>query len=52
MPLRVKCRCGQELVLHGWIYGIKDGLLRDLDATVTNLEEMGKVYETAIAAVS
>ncbi len=22
---------GQELSVHGWIYGIKDGLLRDLD---------------------
>jgi carbonic anhydrase len=26
---------GQELAVHGWIYGLKDGLLRDLDVTVT-----------------
>ena len=27
---------GQELHVHGWIYGIKDGLLRDLGVTVSN----------------
>jgi carbonic anhydrase len=25
---------GQELTIHGWIYGISDGLLRDLDISV------------------
>jgi len=25
---------GQELTVHGWIYGIQDGLLRDLDVAV------------------
>ena len=27
---------GQELAVHGWIYGLHDGLLRDLEITVTN----------------
>jgi len=39
---------GQELTVHGWIYAINDGLLRDLNVTVTNLAEMGQVYEAAI----
>jgi carbonic anhydrase len=26
---------GQELHLHGWIYGIADGLIRDLDVTTS-----------------
>jgi len=39
---------GQELTVHGWIYAINDGLLRDLNVTVTNLVEMGQVYEAAI----
>jgi carbonic anhydrase len=26
---------GQELVVHGWIYGLQDGLLRDLDCSLT-----------------
>lgn len=30
---------GQELRIHGWIYGIHDGLLRDLGPTVTSMEE-------------
>lgn len=27
---------GQQLSVHGWIYGINDGLLRDLDISVAN----------------
>jgi len=26
---------GQDLAIHGWIYGLSDGLVRDLDVTVT-----------------
>jgi carbonic anhydrase len=33
---------GQELAVHGWIYGIGDGLLKDLDVTVTNYAEAVK----------
>ena len=25
---------GQELTIHGWVYGLKDGLARDLDISV------------------
>ncbi len=25
---------GQELVVHGWIYGLEDGLLRDLGVSI------------------
>ncbi len=42
---------GQDLVVHGWIYGLSNGLLRDLDVTVTNSEEMTAVYEAAVSAV-
>ncbi|MEB0136134.1 carbonate dehydratase [Actimicrobium sp. CCC2.4] len=31
---------GQDLTIHGWIYGIKDGLLRDLGVTVSSPEEL------------
>lgn len=41
----------QQLTIHGWIYGIQDGLLRDLNTTVSSFEETGKVYESAIAAL-
>ncbi len=42
---------GQELVVHGWVYGLKDGLLQDLNMTVTRLDDAVAAYETAIAAV-
>jgi len=41
---------GQELSVHGWVYGLRDGLLRDLDVCVTNRDEAQSVYETAVAA--
>jgi carbonic anhydrase len=43
---------GQELTVHGWIYGINDGLLRDLDVTVAAEKELLEVYEAALKAVS
>jgi carbonic anhydrase len=42
---------GQSLAVHGWIYGLKDGLLRDLDVTVTSLEEAGTVCNVALEAI-
>jgi carbonic anhydrase len=41
----------QELAVHGWIYAIEDGLLRDLNATVTDTQETASVYQSAIAAL-
>jgi len=43
---------GQELTVHGWVYGLKDGLLRDLNITVDNFQEAVPVYQAAIAALS
>ncbi len=43
---------GQELAVHGWIYGLQDGLLRDMDMTVTDGHESLTVYQTAISALS
>ena len=42
---------GQDLAIHGWIYGLQDGLLRDLNATVTGAAEAGTVYREALAAL-
>jgi len=42
---------GQPLAVHGWIYALQDGLLRDLKMTVTALEEKQKLYEAAVAAL-
>ena len=43
---------GQELAVHGWIYGLKDGLLRDLNVTVSNREEAGAICSDAIRALA
>ena len=37
-------RRGQELSVHGWIYGLHDGLLQDLNVTITNPEELQDLY--------
>ena len=42
---------GQELAVHGWIYGLQDGLLRDLHATVTSPDEAPGAYRIALAAL-
>lgn len=31
---------GQKLTVHGWIYGVEDGLLRDLVVSVNSTEQM------------
>ncbi len=41
----------QELTVHGWIYGLKDGLLRDLNVTVSDFPQMVAVYEKAVGAL-
>ena len=41
----------QELSVHGWIYSLQDGLLRDLKATVNAPAEITEVYRAALAAV-
>ena len=42
---------GQELAVHGWIYGLEDGLLRDLTMCVTAATELAGCYEAACAHV-
>jgi len=42
---------GQELMLHGWIYSLKDGLLRDLHMGIANLQTTSTVYDAAISAL-
>ena len=42
---------GQELTVHGWIYGLKDGLLHDLNCSATSVETAKSNYDTAIAAL-
>ena len=31
---------GQQLTVHGWVYGVHDGLIRDLGMTISSMEEL------------
>jgi carbonic anhydrase len=42
---------GQSLMIHGWIYGLKDGLLRDLKVTASSAPEAEANYKVALEAV-
>ena len=43
---------GQPVTLHGWVYGLHDGLLKDLHMTVDSSEAMESLYLSAIASVA
>ena len=42
---------GQRVALHGWVYGLKDGLLHDLHITLDSVEGMASLYRSAIAGL-
>jgi carbonic anhydrase len=35
---------GQKLSVHGWVYGLKDGLVKDLQVTMSHSEEVVEVF--------
>jgi len=39
---------GQELVVHGWIYGLQDGLLRDLGMSIDSAAGLDAAYQDAL----
>jgi carbonic anhydrase len=36
---------GQQLWIHGWVYSINDGLVKDLEVNYSNNEELPNVYQ-------
>ncbi len=42
---------GQDVSVHGWVYGIADGMLRDLGVTVSALAEVDERRAEALAAL-
>ena len=41
---------GQRLSVHGWIYGVGDGLVRDLGIGVASMADLPTHYEAAVRA--
>jgi len=42
---------GQNVTLHGWVYGLSDGLLHDLHMTVTGDSDLDALYREAVSGV-
>jgi len=42
---------GQSVVVHGWVYGLHNGLLEDLKITVSNAGEVAAAYGLALGAL-
>lgn len=42
---------GQRLTIHGWIYGLKDGLMHDFGITVHRPEDLQSRYDAALKAL-
>jgi carbonic anhydrase len=42
---------GQSVVVHGWVYGLDNGLLQDMRITVANSEEVAGAYALALQAL-
>jgi carbonic anhydrase len=40
---------GQDVVIHGWVYGLHNGLINDLRMTVASPDQVHKVFEDALA---
>ena len=45
-------RRGQVLTVHGWIYGLQDGLLRDLGLSVKHEDGLAVEFARAVASLS
>ena len=40
---------GQELAVHGWVYGLHNGLVQDLEICVAGRNELEEVYRQALS---
>jgi len=38
---------GQKVSVHGWVYGLRDGLLKDLEVTMDRPDTVVKVFSAA-----
>ena len=43
---------GQNLTVHGWVYGVHDGRVRNLGMTIASLDDLDPAYKQCVAAAS
>jgi carbonic anhydrase len=43
---------GQELTVHGWVYGVHNGLLHDLNLSVESLDQVEGEYQKALSLIT
>lgn len=43
---------GQKLSIHGWIYGVADGLLRDMGMLMTGSDDIASQYQAALERIN
>ena len=42
---------GQSVAVHGWVYGLHNGLLKDLSVTAAGPDDVGPAYRRALEAL-
>ena len=42
---------GQKLMIHGWVYSLKDGRVREMGIDVGSAAELDAAYQKALAHV-
>ena len=40
---------GQTVTVHGWVYDLKDGLVRDMGISIASLDELEQRYRAVLA---
>ena len=40
-----------DLTVHGWIYGLSDGVLHDLNISISASEKIGEIYRSTLQAM-
>jgi carbonic anhydrase len=43
---------GHQLSLHGWVYGIGDGLLQDMEVSASDSNMLNQAYAQALARIA
>ncbi len=41
----------QSLQVHGWVYGLNDGIIRDLKITMDSPDDMNGIYQRAVSGL-